>query len=114
MTPRRRHGPARRHRIARRHPGRRLPAAECDASRRIAGLPPAPPVKLTPLVACDPATEPEILWHIATYAPQLRRWLVANPAATAELLEYVSQQGGPGVKEALELLFASYDEYRRP
>nr|WP_238548515.1 hypothetical protein [Bifidobacterium biavatii] len=66
--------------------------------------PPAPPIALTPLLACDPATDPDILWHIAREAPELRRWLVANPNADAALLEYVAQAGGPGVNVALTVL----------
>lgn len=71
--------------------------------------PPAPPLALTPLLACDPQTDTKILWHIAKHAPQLRRWLIANPRADAALLEYVSQAGGPGVKEAFDVLFASFE-----
>ena len=71
--------------------------------------PPEPPIALTPLVACDPATDTDVLWHIAREAPELRRWLVANPKADAELLEYVSQAGGPGVKLALEVLLQSME-----
>ncbi|MBT1160631.1 hypothetical protein JS541_01895 [Bifidobacterium sp. SO1] len=66
--------------------------------------PPQPPLLLTPLVACDPTTDMDILWHIAREAPELRRWLVANPRADAALLEYVAQAGGPGVREALTIL----------
>ncbi|WP_241217140.1 hypothetical protein [Bifidobacterium goeldii] len=68
--------------------------------------PPAPPIVLSPLLACDPNTDPEILWYIARHAPPLRRWLVANPNASAELLEYVAQAGGPGVNHALTILLA--------
>lgn len=71
--------------------------------------PPSPPLALTPLVACDPDTDPRVLWHIAREVPRLRRWLVANPSADAELLEYLSQAGGPGVREALELLLDSME-----
>lgn len=55
-------------------------------------------------MAANPATDRELLWHIARTRPDLRRWLVANPAADATLLEYVSQAGGPGVRQALEIL----------
>ncbi|RBP97280.1 hypothetical protein CRD60_07575 [Bifidobacterium aemilianum] len=67
--------------------------------------PPEPPLELTPLLACSPDTDPEILWFIARQAPQLRRWLVANPRADASLLEYVSQAGGPGLDTAFSILF---------
>ncbi|WP_226847481.1 hypothetical protein [Bifidobacterium lemurum] len=72
--------------------------------------PPEPPIALTPLVACDPSTDTQVLWHIAREAPELRRWLVANPRADAELLEFVSQQGGPGVRRALEVLLRSLED----
>ncbi|WP_241218917.1 hypothetical protein [Bifidobacterium dolichotidis] len=72
--------------------------------------PPPAPIRLTPLLAVDESTPAELLWHIARTAPELRKWLIANPAADAELLEYVSQAGGPGVKQAFEILFASMDD----
>jgi hypothetical protein len=61
------------------------------------------------LLACETADE-DILWHIAHEAPELRRWLVANPHADALLLEYVAQASGPGVNEAFHVFFASMDE----
>ena len=66
--------------------------------------PPEPPLVPTALMATDPATDPSILWAIAREEPQLRRWLVANPAASPALLETISQLGGPGVRRALEVL----------
>ena len=66
--------------------------------------PPEPPLVPTALMATDPATDPSILWTIAREEPRLRRWLVANPAASPALLETVSQLGGPGVRRALEVL----------
>lgn len=69
--------------------------------------PPPPPIMLTPRVACSPETSPDILWHIARHAPELRRWIPANPRASASLLEYIAQAGGPGVKESIELLLES-------
>lgn len=85
--------------------------ARGEAASRAAGTglldPPAPPLELTPIVAADPDTDMEVLWHIARTAPELRRWLVANPKADAELLEYVSQAGGPGVRRALTVLLES-------
>lgn len=71
--------------------------------------PPAPPLALTPALAADPETAIEVLWRIARDEPELRRWLVINPKADASLLEYVSQAGGPGVKQALNVLFDSLD-----
>lgn len=66
--------------------------------------PPAPPIALNAVVASDPDTPPDVLWHIARHAPHLRKWVVVNRAADANLLEFISQQGGPGVRETLELL----------
>ena len=66
--------------------------------------PPEPPLVPTALMATDPETDPSILWAIAREEPRLRRWLVANPAASPALLEAVSQLGGPGVRRALEVL----------
>lgn len=66
--------------------------------------PPKPPFLATPATATDPCTDPETLWLIARQEPELRRWLVANPSASASLLETVSQLGGPGVRRALEIL----------
>lgn len=71
--------------------------------------PPAPPIELTPLVACSADTAQDMLWHIAEYAPRLRKWLVANPSATPAMLEYLAQVGGPGVPEALRILLKSLE-----
>ena len=71
--------------------------------------PPAPPLALTPALAADPETAIEVLWRIARDEPELRRWLVINPKADASLLEYVSQAGVTGVKQALNVLFDSLD-----
>ena len=88
-----------------------------DPARNDSGLsattlahPPKPPTLLTPQLACSPDTDPEILWAIARQAPELRKWLVANPNANAELLEFVAQASGPGIGQALEILFESMDE----
>ena len=70
---------------------------------------PEPPIRLTPAVACSPDTDVAVLWHIAYHVPELRKWLVANPKADAPLLELVSQRGGPGVRQALEILFESME-----
>ena len=66
--------------------------------------PPAPPIALNAVVASDPDTPIDVLWHIARHAPHLRKWVVVNRAADANLLEFISQQGGPGVRETLVLL----------
>ncbi|MFY4635709.1 hypothetical protein ACOVJL_02465 [Scardovia wiggsiae] len=71
--------------------------------------PPPPPLKLTPYVAVSYSAT-EILWYIARNIPQLRCWLIANPDSTPELLEYISQSGGPHVKECFTVLFDSLDQ----
>ncbi len=54
----------------------------------------------------------DALWHIARTMPPLRKWVVVNRAADANLLEYLSQQGGPGVRQALELVLESLELQR--
>lgn len=76
--------------------------------------PPEPPLVPTALMATDPKTDPSILWAIAREEPRLRRWLVANPAASPALLETVSQLGGPGVRRALEVLLDEGNENQSP
>lgn len=71
--------------------------------------PPTPPITLTPLLACSPDTPQNVLWHIAEYAPHLRRWLVANPAATPAMLEYLAQVGDDEVGRALCILLESME-----
>lgn len=90
----------------------RLPEPETETqSSPITDLttPPAPPIVLNPQVACSPDTDLDVLWHIAQHVPQLRRWIVANPTADASLLEFISQAGGPGVRQALEVLLESLE-----
>lgn len=90
---------------------RRAAHSSESASRAISDMtaPPEPPIRLTPAVACSPDTDVAVLWHIAYHVPELRKWLVANPKADAPLLELVSQRGGPGVRQALEILFESME-----
>lgn len=76
-------------------------------------LPPAPPIALTPAVACDPATPLDVLWHIARHTPALRRWVCVNRAADANLLEFIAQQGGPGVQEALTVVLDALEQAQR-
>ncbi|OZG50413.1 hypothetical protein [Bombiscardovia coagulans] len=71
--------------------------------------PPPPPLALTADIACNPETDPAVLWYIAKELPELRRWIVANPKASPQLLEAISQMGGPGVKDALTVLLDSLD-----
>ncbi|KFI64250.1 hypothetical protein BCUN_2115 [Bifidobacterium cuniculi] len=74
--------------------------------------PPPPPIELTAALATDPHTPADVLWHIARHAPQLRRWVAVNRNADAHLLEYISQQGGPGVRETLEILLREMERNR--
>lgn len=105
------------HRLRHLRQAQRLPRHEAaahsseSASRAISDMtaPPEPPIRLTPAVACSPDTDVAVLWHIAYHVPELRKWLVANPKADAPLLELVSQRGGPGVRQALEILFESME-----
>ena len=90
-----------------RHAARSYPRLR--AMRIRMSVPPEPPIRLTPAVACSPDTDVAVLWHIAYHVPELRKWLVANPKADAPLLELVSQRGGPGVRQALEILFESME-----
>ncbi|GGI14666.1 hypothetical protein GCM10007377_12060 [Galliscardovia ingluviei] len=69
--------------------------------------PPRPPQQLNANLASDPDTHILVLWHIAQHIPRLRKWVIANSAADAQLLEYIAQQGGPGVEQAFEALFSS-------
>lgn len=93
-----------------RHAARRSPPKYQPMPRPKALVePPAPPIELTPLVACSADTAQDVLWHIAEHAPKLRKWLVANPSATPAMLEYLAQVGGPGVPEALRILLESLD-----
>lgn len=71
--------------------------------------PPSPPIPLTPLVACSPGTPQDVLWHIAEYAPRLRKWLIANPSATPAMMEYLAQVGGPDVARSLQILLESLE-----
>ena len=73
--------------------------------------PPSPPIPLTPLVACSPGTPQDVLWHIAEYAPRLRKWLIANPSATPAMLEYLAQVDGPDVARSLQILLESLESY---
>lgn len=97
------------HRLSRLQQTQRLPYANAPTPD-VPATPPTPPIALTPAVACSPDTDAEVLWHIARHAPELRRWLIANPQADAALLEFISQVGGPGVKQALTILFKSMEE----
>lgn len=72
-------------------------------------MPPKPPIVLTEQVACCENTSKDVLWHIAKNVPDLRKWVVANPIADAKMLEYISQQGGPGVKHSLDVLLEAYE-----
>lgn len=113
---RRRHKPHKRPRLHKRRSGqqRLQTIVAAHSTTRILthgfAVPPAPPLKLDAQVAMDPHTDDDVLWHIAQHAPELRYWLVANPSASAELLEYVAQAGGPNVEHAFAVLFDALDD----
>lgn len=71
--------------------------------------PPLPPLKLDEEITMNPKTPLPILWRIARERRDLRRWLIVNPSAPPELLEYIAQQGGPGVGQGLRVLFNALD-----
>lgn len=74
-----------------------------------AWMPPKPPPHLDEKAAMNPSTPLSLLWTIARERPGLRRWLIVNPAAPPELLEYIAQEGGPGVGQGLRVLFTALD-----
>lgn len=86
-------------------PGQRRP----DDGHPTQLSPPTPPLQAIPSTACNPETPIATLWEFARLHPQLRMWIVANPAAPPELMEYLSQQGGPGVAHALSVLLDSLE-----
>lgn len=67
-------------------------------------------IEETPFTASDPATPAVALWHMAEHRPELRRWIVANTAAPAALINAIAHHGGPGVAQALSLLHESLHE----
>lgn len=71
--------------------------------------PPKPPTIFNELYACNPHTSIDELWHIAHEYPKLRHWIVANPNATPELLEFLAQTYHTQVHNALEILCTSID-----
>lgn len=85
----------------------RLHALTLQRIRQATAAVPPPPLQPTPAIACAPDTPVETLWAIARNHPELRRWIVSNPNADADLLEYISQQGGPHVRRSLDILLAS-------
>lgn len=85
-------------------------AKTCQANMPSKTLqPPQPPIVLTPQIAACEHTDPKILWHIAQHLPALRKWVIANPSANAQLLEYIAQQGGPDVNHSIRVLLSSYE-----
>lgn len=102
------------HNTSTRDPEHRLLAAHLLANRQKSVAPrmlnpPQPPLQPNALVACNPSTPCETLWLIAREHPDLRQWIIANPAATPDLLEYIAQSGGPHVARCMQLLLKSLD-----
>lgn len=71
--------------------------------------PPQPPQTLDVATALDPSTPSVTLWRIARERSDLRKWLIANPAASPQLLEYISQAGGDKVTAGLTALFENLE-----
>ncbi|MDD6462230.1 MAG: hypothetical protein PUF51_07300 [Bifidobacteriaceae bacterium] len=69
------------------------------------------PTALRPTAQCasDPRTPVSELWELA-HIPELRRWIIVNTAAPAALINAIARAGGPGVREAMELLRESLQE----
>lgn len=69
------------------------------------------PTALCPTAQCasDPRTPVSELWELA-HIPELRRWIIVNTAAPAALINAIARAGGPGVREAMELLRESLQE----
>lgn len=94
-----------------RHERRRAPPKyQPHARQRALVEPPAPPIELTPLVACNADTAQDVLWHIAEYAPRLRKWAGRQSfgdACNAGIS--CARSAGPGVPEALRILLKSLE-----
>lgn len=71
--------------------------------------PPRPPLALTVASALSPRTPQKALWAIARERSDLRKWLIANPAASPQLLEFVAQAGGDHVTAGLTVLFENLE-----
>lgn len=68
-----------------------------------------PAARETLLAATDPATGEDELWRLAR-DPELRRWIIANTAAPAALINEIARKGGPGVPDALAILMESLSQ----
>lgn len=90
------------HSLTATHPSEGRGGAATDKVRL---SPPTPPPTMTAFIASSPRTSEEVLWRIAIDYPRLRRWIIANTRASPELLEYVAQAGGPGVRNGFDVLF---------
>lgn len=66
-------------------------------------------VSATAQCASDPRTPPQDLWELARI-PELRKWIIANTAAPAALINAIARAGGPGVRQAMQLLHDSLQE----
>lgn len=66
-------------------------------------------VSATAQCASDPRTPPQDLWELARI-PELRKWIIANTAAPAALINAIAHAGGPGVRQAMQLLHDSLQE----
>lgn len=90
-----------------------LTAPIAPAAASVSAVPSAPAaasrVSATAQCASDPRTPPQDLWELARI-PELRKWIIANTAAPAALINAIAHAGGPGVRQAMQLLHDSLQE----
>lgn len=90
-----------------------LAAPITAAAASVPAVPSAPAaaiyVSATAQCASDPRTLPQDLWELARI-PELRKWIIANTAAPAALINAIARAGGPGVRQAMQLLHDSLQE----
>lgn len=90
-----------------------LTAPIAPAAASVSAVPSAPAaasrVSATAQCASDPRTPPQDLWELARI-PELRKWIIANTAAPAALINAIARAGGPGVRQAMQLLHDSLQE----
>lgn len=92
-------------------PALTTPIAPAAASVPAAAIAPAEAIYVSATAQCasDPRTPPQDLWELARI-PELRKWIIANTAAPAALINAIAHAGGPGVRQAMQLLHDSLQE----
>lgn len=88
-----------------------VPSVPAAASAPAAAIAPATAIRVSATAQCasDPRTPPQDLWELARI-PELRKWIIANTAAPAALINAIARAGGPGVRQAMQLLHDSLQE----